>query len=120
MTTRGHSHLTVPFPVPLGAQIVRDGVQFTVFSRHATRVWLMLFDAADDAQPREEFELTAGQHRIGDLWHKHVCEAKAGQFYLYRMEGQAGPAGRFFDPQQWLLVCRECGGLRANGGWRSV
>ena len=103
MTIRGHNHLTVPFPVPLGAQIVRDGVQFTIFSRHATRVWLMLFDDAEAGQPLHEYELTPEQHRIGDLWHKHVREAKAGYFYLYRMEGPSGPAGRFFDPEQWLL-----------------
>ena len=101
MTSRGHTHPTVPFPVPLGAQVMRDGVQFTLFSRHATRVWLLLFDDPDAAEPLCEYELLPGPNRIGDLWHIHVRAAKAGQFYLYRMEGEAGR--RCYDPQQWLL-----------------
>ncbi|MCX6996842.1 MAG: glycogen debranching protein GlgX [Kiritimatiellaeota bacterium] len=104
MKARHHRMPSVPFPVPLGAQVGRDGVQFTVFSRHATRVWLLLFDAPDAAQPDQEYELTPERHRIGDLWHIHVPAARPGQFYLYRMAGQA-PAGRrnFFHPDQWLL-----------------
>ncbi len=101
---RGHLLPSVPLPVPYGAHVVEDGVQFTLFSRHATRVWLMLFDAPDAAEPVEEFELTEEQNRIGDIWHVHVRTAKVGQYYLYRMEG-ASPAGHksFFHPDQWLL-----------------
>ncbi len=101
---RGHLLPSVPLPVPYGAHVVEDGVQFTLFSRHATRVWLMLFDAPDAAEPVEEFELTEEQNRIGDIWHVHVRTAKVGQYYLYRMEG-ASPAGHksFFHPEQWLL-----------------
>ncbi len=104
MKTRSHRMPIVPFPVPLGAQVGRDGVQFTVFSRHATRVWLLLFDAPDADRPSREYELTPDRNRIGDLWHVYVADARPGQFYLYRMEGRA-PAGRrnFFDPEQWLL-----------------
>ena len=103
MTVRGHSHPTVPFPVPFGAQVVRDGVQFTIFSRHATRVWLMIFDDPEATQPLREYELLPDRNRIGDLWHIHVREARPGQFYLYRMEGEPSAAGRYFDPEQWLL-----------------
>jgi len=93
-----------PVPVPYGAHVVDRGVQFTVFSRHATRVWLMLFDAPDAAQPVQEYELTPERNRIGDIWHLHVDDAYPGQYYLYRMEG-ATPRGvaNFFDPEQWLL-----------------
>ena len=103
MTSRGHNHPTVPFPVPLGAQAVHDGVQFTIFSRHATRVWLMIFDDAEAAQPLREYELLPERNRIGDLWHIHVREARPGHFYLYRMEGEPTGPGRYFNPQQWLL-----------------
>ena len=104
MKSRGNSHPTVPFPVPLGAQVVRDGVQFTIFSRHATRVWLMLFDTPNAERPDQEFELTPEQNRIGNLWHMHVRTAKPGQYYLYRMEGIAGSdRHNNFDAEQWLL-----------------
>lgn len=91
-------------PVPYGAHVVTDGVQFTIFSRHARRVWLMLFDEPDAERPSQEYDLTADTNRIGDLWHVHLTGARPGQFYLYRMEGEAPPgATNFFDPEQWLL-----------------
>ena len=106
MNAKAHQHLlpSHPIPVPYGAHVVEEGVQFTMFSRHAARVWLMLFDAPDDAMPAEEYELTAERNRIGDVWHLHVEDAREGQYYLYRMEGQT-PRGvaNFFDPGQWLL-----------------
>ncbi len=91
-------------PVPYGAHILDKGVHFTIFSRHATRVWLMLFDAPDDSQPCAEYELSPQRDRIGDIWHLHVPEAREGQYYLYRMDGRT-PDGinNFFDPEQWLL-----------------
>lgn len=90
--------------MPLGAQVLDDGVRFTLFSRHTTRVWLMLFDKADADQPSREYELRSETNRTGDIWHIHVPEARAGQFYLYRMEGQP-PAGleNPYNPKQWLL-----------------
>ena len=91
-------------PVPYGAHVVAEGVQFTLFSRHATRVWLMLFDDPDASEPTQEFELTRQQNRIGDIWHIHVRNARAGQYYLYRMEGDAAPGTKnYYDPRQWLL-----------------
>lgn len=100
----GHLLPSVPMPVPYGAHVVEDGVQFTIFSRHATRVWLMLFDAPDAAEPREEFELNPEQNRIGDIWHIHVRTAREGMYYLYRMEGRPPPGHKnFFNPNQWLL-----------------
>lgn len=91
-------------PVPYGAHPVEDGVQFTLFSRHATRVWLMLFDAPDAVEPREEFELSPEHNRIGDIWHIHVKTARVGMYYLYRLDGQPpGAHKNFFDPEQWLL-----------------
>jgi len=95
---------SVPAPIPYGAHIVGESTQFTLFSRHATRVWLMLFDSPDAAQPDAEFELQPDTHRIGDLWHIRLHGVQEGQFYLYRLEGQA-PEGmtNFFNPEQWVL-----------------
>ncbi len=100
----GHLLPSVPMPIPYGAHPVADGVQFTLFSRHATRVWLMLFDAPDAEEPREEFELSPEHNRIGDIWHIHVRTARVGMYYLYRMDGIEPPGHKnFFDPEQWLL-----------------
>jgi len=96
--------LPPPFPVPFGAHVRSKGVDFTLFSRHATRVWLMLFKKQDAAKPDMELALSADEHRIGDIWHVHVPEAKAGMFYLYRMDGTP-PEGvdNVYHPHQWLL-----------------
>ena len=63
-------------------QGITMSVQFTIVSRHATRVWLMLFDAPDAAHPVAEYELTPEQNRIGDIWHLHVEDAREGHAVL--------------------------------------
>ena len=104
MKKKEHVIPSAPVPVPYGAHVMEQGVHFSIFSRHATRVWLLLFDHADDETPKEEFELRPDRNRLGDLWHLHVPTARAGQYYVYRMDGpRAGAAGHAFDPDQWLL-----------------
>ncbi len=104
MKKREHVIPSVPVPVPYGARVVDQGVHFSIFSRHATRVWLLLFNHAEDEVPVEEFELLPDRNRLGDLWHLHVPTARRGQYYVYRMDGpRDGPAGHAFDPAQWLL-----------------
>lgn len=104
MKKRDHVIPSVSAPVPLGAHVVEQGVHFSIFSRHAKRVWLMIFNHAEDEVPAEEFELHPDRNRLGDLWHLHVPTARAGQYYVYRMEGpRNGPEGHAFDPEQWLL-----------------
>ena len=104
MKKKDHVIPSAPVPVPYGARVMEQGVHFSVFSRHATRVWLLLFDHAEDEAPKEEFELLPDRNRLGDLWHLHVPTARAGQYYVYRMDGpRDGAAGHAFDPDQWLL-----------------
>lgn len=104
MKKKNHVIPGVPVPVPYGAHVVEHGVHFSIFSRHATRVWLLLFAHADDETPVEEFELDPERNRLGDLWHLHVPTARPGQYYVYRMDGpRTGADGHAYDPQQWLL-----------------
>ena len=104
MKKREHVIPSAPVPVPYGAHVVDQGVHFSIFSRHATRVWLLLFDRAEDDVPVEEFELAPDRNRLGDLWHLHVPTARPGQYYVYRMDGpRDGVAGHAYDPEQWLL-----------------
>lgn len=102
--SNGAECVQLPFPVPFGAKADEDGVCFTLFSRHATRVWLMLFDKPDADKPDREIELDPDRHRIGDVWHVRVPDARPGQFYLYRLDGEA-PEGFHdkYDPKQWVL-----------------
>ncbi|HIE11168.1 MAG TPA: glycogen-debranching protein, partial [Kiritimatiellae bacterium] len=92
-----------PVPLPLGVHFREEAVTFTIFSRHAERVWLMLFRGAEDAVPAAEYELEPDTHRFGDVWHIRLPRPLPGRFYLYRMAGSRDGADGRFDPQQWLL-----------------
>ena len=61
-------------PRPLGATWTPRGVNFAVFSSHATRVELCIFDAADGAESAR-YELPA---RSGDVWHGLLTPRRAG------------------------------------------
>src|SRR5260370_5280951 len=54
---------------PLGATVVPGGVNFSIFSRNASRVELVLFDQADDARPARVIEIEAATNRTLDYWH---------------------------------------------------
>ena len=56
MKKKEHVIPSAPVPVPYGARVMEQGVHFSIFSRHAARVWLLLFDHVEDEAPKEEFE----------------------------------------------------------------
>ncbi len=78
-------------PMPLGTTVTETGTNFAIFSRHATCVWLHLFDMPTSSKPTHTFVLKASTHRTGDIWHIHLPHVKHGQFYLYRVDGPYRP-----------------------------
>jgi isoamylase len=89
---------------PLGATVVTDGVNFSVFSRGASRVDLLLFDDAAATRPARVIELDPRTHRTYHYWHVLVPGSGAGQVYAYRADGPFDPArGLRFDPTKTLL-----------------
>jgi isoamylase len=89
---------------PLGASVSADGVNFSVFSKQATRVELLLFDDADAAHPARVIELDARAHRTYHYWHVYVPGTGSGQVYAYRALGPFDPErGLRFDPAKVLL-----------------
>jgi isoamylase len=89
---------------PLGATLRDGGANFSLFSRSAARVELLLFDQADNARPSRSIELDPHVHRTYHYWHAFVPGVKAGQLYGYRVHGPANPApGMRFDPTKVLL-----------------
>jgi isoamylase len=89
---------------PLGATIVAGGANFSLFSRSATRVELLLFDRADPARPSRTIELDPRTHRTYHYWHAFVPGVKAGQLYGYRVHGPSEPErGMRFDSNKVLL-----------------
>jgi len=89
---------------PLGACVEKDGVNFSLFARHATSVELLLFDREDNAQPSRVVPIGPTTHRTYHYWHVFVPGVQSGQLYGYRVQGPSEPTrGLRFDPTKVLL-----------------
>ena len=89
---------------PLGATVLGDGVNFSMYSRQASRVDLLLFDDADGTHPARVIEFDARAHRTYHYWHGFVPGIGAGQAYAYCADGPFDPErGLRFDPTKALL-----------------
>lgn len=90
---------------PAGASAGADGVNFRIFSRHATRVELLLYAAADSSAPFQVVALNPETHRSNFFWHVFVAGLPAGTHYTWRMDGSNNTAlsGRHFYPDRELL-----------------
>jgi glycogen operon protein len=89
---------------PTGASVSANGVNFSMFSRNATRVWLRLYRTATDETPLLEVQLDPRVHRTFFFWHVFVAGASAGLCYTWRVDGPADPArGMRFDARRELL-----------------
>ena len=67
--------------LPLGTSQQENGVNFSFFSRHATRVRLELFDRPQDRTPSRHIDLDPARNRTGDVWHVWVDGIRPGQLY---------------------------------------
>jgi isoamylase len=89
---------------PLGANVVGGGVNFSVYSRSASGVDLLLFDQDDDGQPSRIIPIDPLENRTYYYWHVFVPGLRPGQLYGYRVHGPYDPAsGLWFDPGKVLL-----------------
>src|SRR5215470_14266572 len=87
-------------PYPLGPTWDGAGVNFALYSEHAERVELCLFDAAG----RREQERVAVEERSGSVWHAYLPQVRPGQRYGYRVHGPKAPElGHRFDANKVLL-----------------
>ncbi len=87
-------------PYPLGATWDGKGTNFALFSRHATAVWLCLFDD----RSRRELERIELCGRTGSVWHRYLSGVGPGQHYGYRLDGPYQPAlGHRFNSTKLLI-----------------
>lgn len=88
-------------PYPLGATWDGKGVNFALFSEHATGVELCLFDSPEAEKESERIRFTEYTDHV---WHAYLPEVLPGQLYGYRVSGPYEPSqGHRFNPNKVLL-----------------
>ncbi len=94
---RGH-------PLPYGATARRDGVNFSIFSKHATGVMLVI-SLPGETDSVFELPLDARYNRTGDVWHVLLKGLDPGIAYGYRLERIPNPEPRVhrFDPTKVVI-----------------
>lgn len=79
-----------------GAHQSRDGVNFVLFSRHATRVHLELYQNANDSSAARSIDLDPAHHRTGDIWHVWVR--------VFRRVNSTAIASRDPTSRNWVIA----------------
>ena len=100
MTRASHARIWPGQPYPLGATWDGKGVNFALFSSHAEKVELCLFDASGareiDRVPLPEY--------TDEVWHGYLPDATPGTLYGYRVYGPYDPRrGHRFNPHKLLV-----------------
>ena len=87
-------------PGPLGAHTDAGGTNFALFSAHATRVDLCLFDPSG----RRQIACYTLPDCTDEVWHGYLPRVRGGQLYGYRVHGLYEPeAGHRFNPNKLLI-----------------
>lgn len=87
-------------PYPLGATWDGQGVNFALFSEHAEKVELCLFDP----KGRREVDCIDVRWQTDQAWHCYLPEARPGLLYCYRVYGPYEPEkGHRFNPKKLVL-----------------
>jgi isoamylase len=128
-TRPGHRH-------PAGATVEDDGVNFSVYSRHATGAELLLYEDAGSAEPFQIVSLDPEINHTFFSWHVLVVDLPPGTRYSWRMDGPNDPRGHGwrFDPrvelvdpwcravttERWDRWERQRGGVKPHDSPRAV
>jgi isoamylase len=97
MQSRGSS-------APLGATVEPGGVNFSLYSRDASGIELLLFEQPDDPKPSQTIVLDPVSNRTYHYWHVFLSGLRPGQLYGFRAHGPFEPSrGMRFDPTRVLL-----------------
>jgi isoamylase len=100
MTAINKARLREGLPHPRGATWQGKGVNFALFSAHATRVELCLFDETGE----REVERIDLPEFTDEIWHGYVADVHPGSIYGYRVHGPHEPSnGHRFNPNKLVL-----------------
>ena len=97
---RTRKRITPGCSFPLGATVDKGGVNFAVYSRNASEMYLLLFDRPDG----EATDVIRLEHRDRFVWHAAVEGVSPGQRYGYKARGEYRPEqGLRFNENKLLL-----------------
>ena len=103
-------------PYPLGATWDGRGVNFALFSAHAEKVELCLFDRSGN---HEQARIVLPEY-TDEVWHGYLPEARPDQLYGYRVYGPYDPAnGQRFNHNK-LLIDPYAKALQGRLQWNDV
>ncbi len=89
------------YPYPLGATWMDNGVNFALFSAHATGVELCLFESVEAEHETVRIPM---REQTNQIWHIFLPDLRPGQLYGYRVHGPYDPAnGHRFNSAKLLL-----------------
>ena len=101
---------------PPGATVEDDGVNFSVYSRHAIGAELLLYESAASPEPFQVIRLDPEENHTFFSWHVLVVDLPPGTHYTWRMDGPMDPKGHGwrFDPtielvDPWARAVNMCG-----------
>ncbi len=90
-------------PLPLGANFIENGINFSVYSSLAERIHLVLFESGKEP-PFIEIELDPVLNKTGHIWHIYIEGLPGNVKYGYRAFGEFNPKeGKFFNPKKVLF-----------------
>ncbi len=92
-------------PYPPGSKANSGGVNFSIFSRYATHVELLLFESSECEEPFQTITLQKETDRTFFSWHVYVIGLPVGTWYTWRMDGPNQPheLGLRFDSEKQLI-----------------
>ena len=108
---------------PPGASSTAEGVNFSVFSRNAKRVELLLYDSADGAEPVQIVALDPDTNRSFFFWHVFLEGLSAGIHYTWRVDGEkelVDPFARAVTDSVWIRRRAISGADSAHSSIRGV
>ena len=94
MTSPSGPYRTLPGRrYPPGPRVEDDGVNFSVYSRHAIGAELLLYEGADSPEPFQVIRLDPEVNHTFFSWHVLVVDLPPGTHYTWRMDGPYDPEG---------------------------
>lgn len=91
-------------PLPPGATVYDNGVNFAIFSKKATSIELLLFEKYDAIKPYSVINFSRTFNKNFNFWHVFVKGLKAGTFYAYRIDGSCKPEeGHIFNKNKLII-----------------